>query len=155
MISASRGVTTGVKRRPAGFTLIEVLIVVVIVGILLSVALPGYQESMRKGRRADAKAALMDVANKQERLMLDRSRYTADMTELGFAADPMISEEGHYSVDRVVSGTCPVASLTCYALQATPVAGGAQAGDTRCAAFTLDSTGEKGATGTAPAGECW
>ncbi len=79
-----------------GFTLIELVIVIVIVGILMAVALPGYQESMRKGRRADAKAGLMDAVNRQERFMLDRSAYTRDMDELGFGADPMISEEGHY-----------------------------------------------------------
>jgi type IV pilus assembly protein PilE len=148
-----------IHRRPeagkqSGFTLIEVIIVVVIVGILVSIALPGYQESMRKGRRADAKSALMDAANRQERLMLDRSRYTQDMVELGYGADPMISEEGWYSIDRYATTACPVANTNCYALQATPVAGGAQAGDSRCTALRLDNTGAKTATGSA-ADECW
>lgn len=141
--------------RQSGFTLIEVIIVVVIVGILTAIALPGYQETMRKGRRADGKSALMDAANRQERLMLDRSRYTADMTELGYGADPMISEEGWYSIDRYATTACPVANLTCYALRATPVAGGAQAGDARCTTLTLDNTGAKSSTGTLSPEECW
>lgn len=137
----------------AGFTLVELVIVVVIVGILMAIAMPGYQESMRKGRRADAKAGLMDAANRQERFMLDRSSYTTDMTELGFGADPMISEEGHYSIDVEAPDTdCPIA--TCYVLKATPVAGGAQADDARCSSFSLSSGGAKTATGTG-AGECW
>ena len=137
----------------AGFTLVEIVIVVVIVGLLMSIALPGYQESMRKGRRTDAKAGLMDAANRQERFVLDRSSYTADMTELGFAADPMISEEGHYSIYVEAPDTdCPVA--TCYVLTATPVAGGAQADDARCSSFSLSSGGAKTATGTG-ASECW
>ena len=49
-----------------GFTLVELMIVIVIVAILLAVALPSYQNSVQKGRRADAKAALLDVANRQE-----------------------------------------------------------------------------------------
>ncbi len=137
----------------AGFTLVELVIVVVIVGILMAIAMPGYQESMRKGRRADAKAGLMDAANRQERFMLDRSSYTTDMTELGFGADPMISEEGHYSIDVEAPDTdCPIA--TCYVLKATPVAGGAQADDARCSSFSLSSGGAKTATGNG-AGECW
>jgi type IV pilus assembly protein PilE len=137
----------------AGFTLVELVIVVVIVGILMAIALPGYQESMRKGRRADAKAGLMDAANRQERFVLDRSSYTTDMTELGFGADPMISEEGHYSIDvESPDADCPIA--TCYVLTATPVAGGAQADDARCSSFSLSSGGAKTATGTG-ASECW
>jgi type IV pilus assembly protein PilE len=119
----------------------------------MAVALPGYQDSMRKGRRADAKAGLMDAANRQERFMLDRNTYTADMVDLGFGADPMVSEEGHYSIDvETPDPNCPIA--TCYTLTATPVAGGAQAGDAKCTSFTVKSTGAKTATGSA-ASECW
>jgi type IV pilus assembly protein PilE len=141
------------RRAAAGFTLIEVIIVVVIVSILVAIALPAYQNSMRKGRRADAKAGLMDATNRQERFMLDRSTYTQDMTNLGFGADPMISEEGHYSIDvEAPDPNCPLA--TCYTLTATPVTGGAQSEDAFCTSFTVKSTGAKSATGSA-ASECW
>jgi type IV pilus assembly protein PilE len=147
----SRGLRN--RRRAAGFTLIEVIIVVVIVGILMAVALPGYQDSLRKGRRADAKAALMDAANRQERFMLDRSTYTADMRNLGFAADPMVSEEGHYTIDVDPNDpACPI--NTCYVLTATPIAGGAQEDDTYCTSFSVTSGGAKNATGSLGS-ECW
>lgn len=154
MSSAGISVSAGGKvARAAGFTLIELVIVIVIVGILASIALPAYQDSLRKGRRADAKAGLMDAANRQERFMLDRGTYTDDMTQLGFGADPLITEEGYYSIDlEAPDPNCPIG--TCYTLVATPVAGGIQAEDTLCTGFTLKSTGAKTATG--PSGdECW
>ncbi|MCB1699229.1 MAG: type IV pilin protein [Pseudomonadales bacterium] len=135
-----------------GFTLVEVVIVVAIIGILMAIVLPGYQDSLQKGRRADAKAGLMDAANRQERFMLDRSSYTADMTQLGFAADPAISAETHYAIDVAADPNCPIAS--CYILTATPVVGGAQADDSRCTKFILDSNGARDAEGSAAA-ECW
>lgn len=139
--------------RAGGFTLIEVIIVIVIVGILMAVALPGYQDSLRKGRRADAKAGLMDAANRQERFMLDRSTYTADMKNLGFADDPAETEEGHYTIDVDPNDPgCPIA--TCYVLTATPKAGGAQADDTLCTSFSVTSGGAKEATGSLGS-ECW
>jgi type IV pilus assembly protein PilE len=143
----------GLPKRSRGFTLIEVIIVIVIVGILMAVALPGYQDSMRKGRRADAKAALMDAANRQEGLMLDRSTYTLDMAELGLGSEPVKSAEGHYFIDaEPEDANCPIA--TCYVLTATPVPGGAQADDSRCTSFSVTSAGAKTATGSAGS-ECW
>jgi type IV pilus assembly protein PilE len=140
------------KRRNSGFTLIEVVIVVVMLGVLMSIALPAYQDSMRKGRRADAKAGLMDAANRQERLMLDRRTYTDDMEDLGFEDDPMLTEEQYYSIDAEACADGTIA--TCYVLTATPVAGGVQEEDTKCTSLILDSTGAKTATGTLQA-ECW
>jgi len=139
--------------RSAGFSLMELVIVIVVVGILAAIALPAYQDSLRKGRRADAKAGLMDAANRQERFMLDRSTYTLDMADLGFGPEPLISEEGHYVIDaEAPDPNCPIA--TCYVLTATPVAGGLQAEDAHCTRFLLDSTGARTAEGSANE-ECW
>ena len=138
-------------RCQGGFTLMEVMIVVVIVAILVSVALPTYQGSLQKGRRSDGMAALMDVANRQEQYMLDRGTYTQDLTELGFT-DPLISEEGHYSISAAAcAGITPCFE---YALTAAPRVGSPQAQDARCASLTLNSRGTRSATGTAAA-ECW
>jgi type IV pilus assembly protein PilE len=128
------------------------MIVVAILGILLAVALPSYRDSLIKGRRSDGMAALLDATNRQERLMLDRSTYTADMTDLGFAADPYISQEGHYSIDAVACGAGTI--FTCYVLTATPVSSSAQSRDAKCTSLILDSTGAKTATGSVPT-ECW
>lgn len=138
--------------RSHGFTLVEVMIVVVIVAILLSVALPAYQGVLQKGRRADARSALLDAANRQEQYQLDYGTYTADMTDLGYAADPSVSDEGHYSVDAVACASGTIAS--CYVLTASPVAASPQSKDTRCTGFTLDSFGSRTATGS-QAAACW
>lgn len=141
-------------RRARGFTLMEMMIVVVVVGILAGVALPAYQESLRKGRRTDAKEALMEVANREEQYMLDNSTYVQDMKLLGYAKDPMESDDKHYTIDRVVDASCGLTTTTCYVLKATPVATSPQADDERCKTFTLYWTGEQKATGT-DAAHCW
>lgn len=138
--------------RIGGFTLIELMIVVVIVAILALIALPSYQNSVQKGRRADAMSALLDAANRQEQHMLDRSTYTTDMTDLGYAADPLVSEEAHYTVD---AAACAGGAITnCYLLTATPAAGSPQVNDARCTTFSLDSAGRRTATGSLGA-DCW
>lgn len=139
-------------RRAAGFTLIEVMIVVVIVSILVAVALPAYQGSLQKGRRSDAMSSLLDASNRQQQFMLDQGRYTTDMRELGYAANPSITEEGHYSIGAAACSGGVIGN--CFELTATPLAGSPQANDARCTSFTLDSFGTRTATGTT-ATECW
>ena len=137
--------------RQRGFTLVETMVVMVVVAILVGIALPAYQNSLNKGRRSDARSALMDAANRQESLMLDRNTYTENMTQLGFATDPMVSDERYYTVDAV---DCGDGIDRCYVLTATPHPSGAQAGDTRCTTLVVDSNGARTATGSAPM-ECW
>jgi type IV pilus assembly protein PilE len=142
--------------RQKGFTIIELMIVVVIVGVLMMVALPAYQDSLQKGRRADGMAALMDAAGRQEKFMLDRSTYTEDMADLGYVTTEgevdYISPEGHYSI---AATACDDGVITnCYELTAEPAPGSVQLKDKKCTSFILNSNGTKGATGSL-ASECW
>jgi type IV pilus assembly protein PilE len=138
--------------RQKGFTIIELMIVVVIVGVLMMVALPAYQDSLQKGRRADGMAALMDAAGRQEKFMLDRSTYTIDMTDLGYATNPYISSEQHYSISATA---CDDGVITnCYELTAEPAPGSVQLKDKKCTSLILNSNGTKSATGSL-ASECW
>lgn len=136
-------------KKQKGFTLIEVMIVVVIVAILAAVAIPSYQDSVRKTRRADAKEALTRIAALQERFFFTNNRY-GDLKDLGLTATDgynvqIDSQEGYYQIRVIDCGT------TCFQLQATPKASGPQAQDTGCAQFTLNHVGQK----TATADKCW
>lgn len=142
----------GVPFRHRGFTLMEMMIVVVILGVLVTIAYPSYQEQVRKSRRGDAKQALLDAASRQEQYILDHSTYTADMEELGYAEDPAVSEEGYYTVDAAACAGGTIAR--CYTLTASPVAGTSQASDAGCTSFVVQSTGARSATGT-QANDCW
>lgn len=134
-----------------GFTLIEVMIVVIIVAVLMMVALPAYQESMKKSRRAEGMRALMELASRQERFYAQNSRYTTDIaTADGLNFLETTSENGHYDL---TAGACDDGAIdTCYKLTATPR--GVQARDTACGALSVDSRGVRKASGPAD-NQCW
>lgn len=138
------------KKTSSGFTLIEIMIVVAIIGILAAFAYPAYMDTVRKSNRADAKAALSDVSQRLQRCFTAYSAYNdancAVATEVAGAG--ITSQEGFYTITGVVAaGT--------YTLTATPVSGTTQAGDSgKCSTFTLTQAGAKGATGT-EAAHCW
>lgn len=125
-------------QRKAGFSLIELLIVVAIVAILASVAYGSYQNSIEKSRRSDAKDALARAAALQEKHYLQFKQYSNDMDDIGGNA----SREGNYQISSAFAfGLDGCDDGQCYTLTAT--AQGAQADDTTCSTFTLDSLGRK------------
>jgi type IV pilus assembly protein PilE len=129
----------------AGVTLIELMIVVVIVAILASIALPSYQESVRKTRRSDAKVTLNETAQRLERCRTQFGSYDAAGCPL---ASPFNSAEGYYSV-------AVLRAAGSFTLTASAQA--AQVSDARCATFALDHLGTRTATagdGSA-APDCW
>jgi type IV pilus assembly protein PilE len=118
-------------RTVAGFTLIELLIAIVVVAILAAVALPSYQDSVRKSRRSEAFAALTAVQQAQERWRSNRASYTTELTAapaddppgLGL---PATTSKGYYAI------SIDAASATGYTVTATGVDGTSQAADGNC-----------------------
>ena len=132
-----------------GFTLIELMIVIAVVGVLAAVAYPSYTEFIRRGHRADARAGLLQAQQWLERASTATGEYpTALPAALTWAADA----NKHYTI-----GFKGVATTTTYTLIATRKLGRAQATD-RCGDFTLTNTGAREAdnrTGGTTAEECW
>lgn len=118
------------KHRPAGFTLIELMIVVAIVAILAAIAYPSYQNQVQRTRRADGQAKLMEIMAAQERWYSTRNGYTTDLTNLGYASQNNVpSDEDWYQV--TATAAC---GANCIVLTAQPQ--NAQAAD---GALTLNS----------------
>jgi type IV pilus assembly protein PilE len=140
--------------------LIEVLIAVAIVGILLAVGLPAYQEQIAKGRRAEGKSALLKTIQLQERNYTARGRYTTDLaplwglapaTEVRSGEDPA-DVNGWYVITANTAGCNTVDLQVCVNVVATPRPGWA---DPDCGVLSLNSRGAQAETGTRDLAYCW
>lgn len=141
----------------SGFTLIELMIVVAVVGVLAGIAYPSYQDSVVKSRRADAKAALLELSTFMERLNTATGCYNAgtdkDCTPpnadaaiptLPFVVTP---KSGTANYDLTVTATTNAFTLTAAPKSNAP--------DSKCGSLTLTNTGVKGVTGSGTVAECW
>jgi type IV pilus assembly protein PilE len=156
------------QRRARGFTLIELMVVVVVLGILAAVAVPNYTAYVTRSKRTGAKTVLLDAANALERNFTTNGCYNrtsvADCQAQSGAAPAVAAvapAEGRASyavtVDFSASATGQAFTLT-----ATPcgTAGTCPAGsdtftDAECGNLTLTQTGARGITGTGTVANCW
>ena len=138
----SNATRMGNRVHSGGFTLIEVMIVVVVIGILASIAWPSYQNYVKQTRRADAQAALMELAHHMERYYTNNGKYTD--ASLPFSQSPKNGGASAYTLSLAET------TASAYRLQAVPV--NSMNGD-ECGTLTLDSLGRKGSGGTLSM--CW
>lgn len=142
-------------KRKAGFTLVEVLVVVAIIGILSAIAYPLYNSQIEKSRRSDARGALLEIAQAEERFFTMNGVYTDDPTLLPLDATLQArdSESGFYDIVlRHIGG-----DTATFQLVATPKAAGPQIHDEKCTELTVNHLGVK--TGKDSIGKngaaCW
>lgn len=141
--------TGTVTLRHRGFTLIELMIVVVVITILAAIALPSYRSYVMKSRRTDAKNGLLDLASREERYFSVNNTYTNDPTQLGYGAGSAFpiainaSGQSYYSLTAptitAASGAGATAVPPGFVAQAVPT--GDQVADATCATYQIDQLG--------------
>lgn len=141
----------------AGFTLIELIVVVTIVGIILSIAVPYYFEYVAASKRADATAILTEAAQFMERNFSESARYDKDANGNDVVLPPSLTTvprasvtgSGYYAISFTAA---PALSATQFGLQAVPIT--TMAGDA-CGTLTIDWRGKRTVSGSLPVAQCW
>jgi type IV pilus assembly protein PilE len=142
------------KQTEGGFSLIELMIVVAIIGVLASVAVPSYLDSIRKGKRAEGRAALVDLLQQQERYFGQNGTYAAFTNGTGVGANFKVfsGDKASGTSYLLTATTCvsPNDSLkACVLVSAVP-----QFTDTEAGTLTANSIGTKSCSGTNTS-ICW
>jgi type IV pilus assembly protein PilE len=130
-----------------GFTLIEIIVTLAIVGILSTLGYISYASSVLKSRRADAQASLTTMMQAQERYFTENNTYSTSLSAIGYSTGTVYSSQGYYTMAAAAGGSGSIA--TSVTLTATPVQS-----DPSCTTLSIDNTYAQTATGSNTS-LCW
>ncbi len=133
-----------------GFTLVELLIVVAIIALISVIAYPSYMNYVVNTKRNAATNTLLQIADRQQQFFMDNKRYAATLTDLGFAANPLVLDEQGNPADAgntraVYSVSLSDIAATTYTITAAPINMQLKH-DTKCGSLTLDQAGTQAAS---------
>ncbi len=146
---------------PAGFTLTELLIVMVVVAILIAIAVPIYTQQVQESRRTEAKNAVLELASREERYFSTANSYSTDPTQLGYSTSAGAtfpqSTGTYYQITVAVPDPNWAGSGASYVITATPAAGSPQLNDSSCQSFSVTQTGVQSAENSSGTSNpsCW
>jgi len=151
------------QRPTRGFTLIELMIAVAIIGILAAIAYPSYTNYVLRGKRSLAKAVLTEVASRQENFFVDRKSYADSLTDLGYPAATFCVIADNTARTSCTDATYEITmetsavGTTVVGFTLTATGKGSQLRDKDCKTLTVNQKGEKAATTSTGASSpnCW
>jgi type IV pilus assembly protein PilE len=141
-------------RMQRGFTLLELMIVVAIVGILAAIAFTVYSAQVQKSRRTDARTAVLDLAGREERFFSVANNYSQTPTDVGYAGVfPQVVGSGYYTLGITLG---PPGNPPSFVITATAIA--QQIADSSCASFSVNQLGQQSSLDSGNADStaiCW